>query len=69
MKNLWYGYTTCDFCHKEVNKQGDYFVDGKTRYGPWGLMCKPCHKEHGIDGFGLGKAQKYSSRNMEKIEG
>ena len=41
----------CDFCG-DVAK-----YDGKTKLGPWGSMCKPCFKVHGL-GLGLGKGQE-----------
>ena len=41
----------CDFCGDEAH------YDGKTKIGPWGYMCKPCFREHGI-GLGLGKGQE-----------
>ena len=43
-----------------------YFVDGRTAYGYWALMCPVCHAEHGT-GFGIGSGQKYDSKTLVKI--
>ena len=52
----WTGdISNCDLCHQKINNA---FVDGKTIYGPWGIMCIPCHIEKGC-GLGIGKGQKY----------
>lgn len=37
----------CDFCGKIFDHE-KYFVDGKTKQGPWGLMCTKCFGENGI---------------------
>jgi len=61
--------TTCDICHNPIKKE---FVDGLTQYGPWGIMCKPCHKRRGC-GLGTGRGQKYvrdsESNRWVKVEG
>ena len=41
----------CDFCGDEAH------YDGRTKIGPWGNMCEPCFREHGI-GLGLGRGQR-----------
>jgi hypothetical protein len=46
----------CDICKEKLE---DYFVDGKTRIGPWAIMCKKCFEYFGI-GFGIGRGQKYT---------
>lgn len=51
---------TCDLCHKPFTKA---FVDGKTSYGPWGLLCVARHKTWGV-GLGLGKGQKYDLKTL-----
>ena len=52
----WAGdISNCNLCGQEIN---DAFVDGKTIYGPWGIMCMPCHIVKGC-GLGIGKGQKY----------
>ena len=54
----------CDICGEAQN----WFVDGKTKAGPWAIMC-PLHFDmYGI-GLGLGKGQKYDLATLEKIEG
>ena len=55
----------CDLCGTGL--EGQAFVDGKTRMGPWGIMCRPCHKTKGV-GLGLGRGQLYNYRS-EKIGG
>ena len=57
----------CDFCHGELTKV-DWFVDGRTKQGPWALMCPVCHLMDGV-GLGTGRGQKYDSKTLEKIEG
>jgi hypothetical protein len=47
--------TNCDICQAVITET---FVDGKTTSGPWGNLCVPCHKKHGI-GLGTGKGQLY----------
>jgi hypothetical protein len=37
----------CDFCKKILDKE-KYFIDGKTKQGPWGLMCTKCFEGNGI---------------------
>ena len=58
---------TCDVCSCPTEEE-DYFVDGKTTYGPWGIMCPTCFNEVGI-GLGPGKGQKYDVETLEKIGG
>ena len=55
----------CDICGKPLAQQ---FVDGKTRMGPWGIMCAVCHHKHGV-GLGTGKGQRYDLTTLEKVEG
>jgi len=62
----WSGeITVCDICHKPFGK---HFIDGKTSYGPWGLMCESCHSKVGC-GLGIGKGQKYITKTKEGIAG
>lgn len=49
------GVSNCDMCGKTLT---DWFVDGKTRFGPWANMCKPCHEKYGV-GLGTGRGQLY----------
>jgi hypothetical protein len=53
----------CDICKQELK---DYFVDGKTKIGPWAIMCKKCFEYFGI-GSGIGKGQTYIL-HREKIK-
>ena len=52
----------CDICRESL--EGKEFVDGKTRMGPWGVMCRDCHKEHGW-GLGLGRGQLYDKDGVK----
>lgn len=57
---------TCDICCKEVTK--GHFVDGRTKMGPWGLMCMGCHSIRGV-GLGTGRGQKYDAKTGLKVGG
>jgi hypothetical protein len=56
-KKYWNGTipTKCEICGKPLTK---YFIDGRTRMGPWAIMCPECFKVYGSD-LGIGKGQKY----------
>ena len=57
----WVGEVgNCDFCEEPIEA---FFVDGRTKQGPWANMCLRCHTQNGI-GLGLGKGQLF-----EKVEG
>lgn len=64
-KLKWYGVLpkTCDICHRPLKR---FFVDGRTRQGPWAIMCSLCFESHGV-GLGIGKGQKYSISGGQKI--
>ncbi len=47
--------TKCDLCGGTIRRT---FIDGKTRMGPWGIMCRSCHFVNGV-GLGTGKGQRY----------
>ena len=51
----------CDICSGSVEHG---WVDGKTRFGPWGIMCKSCHLTHGA-GLGTGRGQQYDSEGKK----
>ncbi len=53
----------CDLCQY---KMGEFFIEGKTIQGPWGLLCEQCHDEYGI-GLGTGRGQKYNTDTLEKV--
>ena len=65
-KLKWYGILpkTCDICKRPLRR---LFVDGRTKMGPWAIMCSSCHREQGV-GLGLSKGQKYSIPGGQKIE-
>lgn len=58
---------TCDICHISLTTKA-YFVDGRTKFGPWALMCPACHRTNGV-GLGTGFGQKYNSKTKIKIAG
>lgn len=60
----WLGTTpiVCDICKHKVTSPS--FVDGKTKVGPWALMCSDCYRSQGT---GIG--QTYNTTTLEKEEG
>ena len=58
MSKQWQGDLpkTCNLCNEKLV---DTFIDGRTQFGPWAIMCQSCHLEHGV-GLGLGRGQVYS---------
>ena len=58
MEAKWLGVIPkkCDCCGRAIT---DKFVDGRTKLGPWSLMCLDCHDKIGV-GLGLGKGQLYA---------
>jgi len=63
MSKQWKGETPekCDICG---NKLKGTFIDGRTVLGPWAIMCRSCHPEHGV-GLGLGRGQVYLVKEEE----
>lgn len=58
----------CDLCGEDL-RSVEFFVDGKTIHGPWGLMCPKCFSKSGC-GLGTGLGQKYEAvEPFYKIEG
>lgn len=55
----------CDICGVPLEK---FFIDGKTRFGAWAIMCEGCHRDQRI-GLGIGKGQKFDLKTLEKIDG
>lgn len=49
----------CELCPKVVELT---FVDGKTTYGGWAIMCDECHAAVGA-GLGIGHGQRYEKRD------
>ena len=68
-KKKWMGSkpVDCDICSKPFEEY-EWFVDGKTMMGPWGLLCPICFRSYGV-GLGTGKGQKYNLETLEKIDG
>jgi hypothetical protein len=70
-KKKWLGSTpVCDFCKAqewsdlaEIQKE-EFFVDGKTIFGPWALLCEDHFHTLGA-GLGTGLGQKYAWDEME----
>ena len=69
MTKKWNGSkpVKCDICSEEFLGE-KFFIDGRTIYGPWGMMCERCHKLYGT-GLGLGNGQKYGVETLVKVEG
>lgn len=59
-EKYWVGQPdpNCDICDRPIDKA---FVDGRTRFGPWGNMCMACFRADGA-GLGLGLGQKYEQQ-------
>ncbi|HET9943608.1 MAG TPA: hypothetical protein VFR05_09720 [Terriglobia bacterium] len=55
----------CEMCKTPLR---DVFVDGKTAWGPWAIMCVICHRDQGF-GFGIGRGQKFDLKTRELLEG
>lgn len=56
----------CQLCHKKF-KEGDAFIDGAMKAGPWALMCEKCFKTLGVGRLGLGFGQKYDFKTCDKL--
>ena len=68
-KQRWLSdFTKCDMCRGDIKGKVEYFVDGKTVYTCWALMCPTCFEKFGV-GLGTGKGQKYRGDNGVKLEG
>lgn len=59
---------TCDLCGGKLLNLGPTFIDGATIYGPWAIMCKPCHETSG-HGLGTGLGQEFNLKSGVKIAG
>ena len=54
------GDVACDFCNRVMD---DQFTDGKTKHGPWAIMCNDCLPYHSIatrNYHGQGLGQQYT---------
>lgn len=68
MKKWLSRYEKCDLCGQKIKGEKGFFVDGKTVYGYWALMCEKCYGAVGV-GLGMGYGQKYDCKTAEKLEG
>jgi len=59
-RKRWCGSRSeCDICGADISVgKCEFFVDGKTKQGPWALMCPDCLMVHGV-GIGYGVGQMY----------
>ncbi len=57
--------TECQLCHVPLTTT---FIDGKTRFGPWAIMCPACHRDQAF-GLGVGRGQAYQLDTLQKIGG
>lgn len=67
----WFGTwpANCDICKTDLSTPPIlWFIDGRTKQGPWALMCSQCHYSYGV-GLGTGRGQKYDSKTLVKLEG
>lgn len=57
MTKFWMGSepTRCDLCNTVIKF---LFVDGKTVWGTWGILCSKCLDDCGV-GIGPGRGQLY----------
>ena len=49
----------CDCCYRPVDY---FFVDGRTRFGPWAIMCSDCEPRVGT-GVGEGRGQRFERQS------
>lgn len=60
----WRGSTpVCDFC-QTWSPDAAFFVDGRTKYDVWAIMCPMCFLKHGL-GLGDGMGQAYDMHTKE----
>jgi hypothetical protein len=66
-KKFWWGKPPvhCQLCGSKLTTA---FIDGRTQFGPWAIMCPICHRTSGC-GFGTGCGQKYILPSMRKTQG
>lgn len=61
-----------DVCRLTGEKLHMWFIDGKTKAGPWAIMSVKAHQAHGC-GLGQGRGQKYeyqpNTGRWLKVEG
>jgi hypothetical protein len=66
-RKMWMGSQPdrCQICSTPFST---VFIDGRTAFGSWALMCPCCHRDQAI-GLGTGEGQKYNFETLEKIDG
>lgn len=54
---IWFGDPPekCKICGAQLT---DIFIDGRTKYGMWAIMCPTCFEKWGV-GTGVGRGQRY----------
>lgn len=57
---------TCQICSIPLTRQ---FIDGKTVFGPWAIMCVLCARDQGIKEYGTGVGQLYDLETLVKVAG
>jgi hypothetical protein len=67
MAKKWMGSKpeTCELCKQPLKQQ---FVDGRTAWGFWAIMCASCHDKVGCR-LGTGCGQRYDLLTLEKVGG
>ena len=55
----------CEQCKQPLKHS---FVDGRTAFGYWAVMCSVCHRNIGC-GLGIGCGQRYDLNTLEKVGG
>lgn len=63
---IWSGPApkTCELGGEEIKMS---FVDGRTRGGPWAVMCLDCFKRVGV-GLGTGRGQLYELKGEQFVK-
>lgn len=60
--------STCEIRGEKIT---DEFIDGKTKMGPWAIMCPRCWGVLGVGRLGTGFGQRYLKHDGDfiKVEG
>lgn len=51
----------CDICDRTLE---GFYIDGKTKQGPWANMCGVCYDTFGV-GLGIGLGKLYELEEKE----